>query len=69
MVVDIESAQSLQGVYVMLSRVRSLSRLAVLWPFSLHRILSRLFQELQNELDRLDRLDVETKEMYKWTWP
>ena len=66
-VVDIESAQSLQGVYVMLSRVRSLGGLAVLRPFSSHKILSRLSQELRDELDRLDRLDVKTMEMYERT--
>ena len=64
-VVDIESAQSLQGVYVMLSRVRSLSGLAVLRPFASHKILSRLSQELRDELDRLDTLDIQTKQKYE----
>ena len=60
-VVDPSSAFSLQGVYVMLSRVRSLSGLAILRPFTENKLNQRLSQELRDELRRLDCLDKETK--------
>ena len=55
-IVDLSSASSLQGIYVMLSRVRSMKGLAILRPFSDRKILQRLSQELREELTRLDCL-------------
>ena len=63
-VVDPLTAQSLQGLYVMLSRVRSLDGLTVLRPFRRQKIYQRLQQELREELERLEHLDHETKTRY-----
>ena len=60
-IVDIESAHSLQGVYVMLSRVRTLDGLLVLRPFVASRVCRRLSQELREELERIDRLSEATR--------
>ena len=60
-IVDPESASSLQGVYVMLSRVRSLTGLAVLRPFRVSKVIQRLSQELRTELRRLEYLDHQTQ--------
>ncbi|KAI0359119.1 hypothetical protein OH77DRAFT_1371632, partial [Trametes cingulata] len=53
----IESALSLQGIYVMLSRVRTLNGLLILRPFSVAKLNSRLSQELREEFARIDYLD------------
>ena len=63
-IVDPESAASLQGVYVMLSRVRALEGLHILRPFKVIKIEQRLSQELRNELSRLDDLDAETRRKF-----
>ncbi|KAJ3001277.1 hypothetical protein NUW54_g6534 [Trametes sanguinea] len=55
-ILDIESAFTLQGVYVMLSRVQSLQGVLILRPFSLVKLYSRLSQELRAELGRIDKL-------------
>ena len=60
-VVDPSSAFSLQGVYVMLSRVRSMSGLAILRPFAENKLTQRLSQEMRDELNRLERLAEQTK--------
>ena len=60
-IVDPSSAFSLQGVYVMLSRVRSMSGLAVLRPFPESKLTQRLSQELRNELLRLEVLAEQTE--------
>ena len=59
-IVDPSSASSLQGVYVMLSRLRSMSGLAILRPFPESKLDQRLSQELRDELRRLDGLDQDT---------
>ncbi|OSC96122.1 hypothetical protein PYCCODRAFT_1379688, partial [Trametes coccinea BRFM310] len=64
-IVDIESARTLQGVYVMLSRVRTSRGLLILRPFSTSKLCSRLSQELRDELARIDRLDDITKARYE----
>ncbi|EIW51418.1 uncharacterized protein TRAVEDRAFT_101717, partial [Trametes versicolor FP-101664 SS1] len=56
----IASAQSLQGVYVMLSRVRSLDGLVIFRPFSPEKITVRASEELRTELARLRQLDEDT---------
>ncbi|KAJ8473524.1 hypothetical protein ONZ51_g7821 [Trametes cubensis] len=64
-VVDIASANSLQGVYVMLSRVRSLSGLLILRAFTPNKVCSRLSQELRDELARIDGLAEDTRRRYE----
>lgn len=63
-IVDLDSAQSLQGVYVMLSRVRSLKGLAILQPFAPKKLTGRLSQELRDELRRLDTINLETSRWF-----
>jgi hypothetical protein len=52
-IVDIASARSLQGVYVMLSRVKSLDGLAILRWFPPEKVNQRLSEEMRNEFRRL----------------
>ncbi|PPQ80410.1 hypothetical protein CVT26_004432 [Gymnopilus dilepis] len=54
-IVDLVSAKG-QGAYVMLSRVTSLSGVAILRWFPPAKIFSRLSNELRNEIDRLQCL-------------
>ena len=61
--VDLQSARG-QGVYVMLSRVKSLSGLLILRDFSASRLYQRPSEELRNELMRLDNLDEITSSIY-----
>lgn len=55
------SASTIQGVYVMLSRVRALSGVAILRPFKPSKIEQRLSEELRDELQRLNDLDELTR--------
>ncbi len=55
-IVDLDSAMSLQGVYVMLSRVKTLDGLLILRGFSPAKICGRLSQEMRDELSRIDHL-------------
>lgn len=64
-IIDPASAASLQGIYVMLSRVRELKGVAILRPFCARKIDQRLSQELRTEIRRLDVLDVETRNREK----
>ena len=64
-IADPTSASSLQGVYVMLSRVRRMSGLAILRPFPEKKVTQRLSQELRAELLRLDELDRTTTHAYE----
>ena len=64
-IVDPTSASSLQGIYVMLSRLRNMSGLAILRPFSETKITQRLSQELRTELLRLDVLAKETEQHHE----
>jgi Helitron helicase-like domain at N-terminus/PIF1-like helicase len=63
-IVDIRSARSLQGVYVMLSRVKRLKGLAILRWFPSSKICQRLSEELREEFDRVDDLNNSTKIWY-----
>ncbi len=63
-IVDPDSALSLQGVYVMLSRVRTLEGLAILRPFRPAKTEARLSEELRIEFSRLEKLDAETRVSY-----
>lgn len=59
-IVDLDSAMSLQGVYVMLSRVKTLNGLLILRGFSSSKLCGRMSQELRDELARIDRLSEHT---------
>ncbi len=52
---------SIQGLYVMLSRVRTLDGLIILRPFSVAKLCNRLSQEMRDEFTRIDRLDEATR--------
>jgi hypothetical protein len=64
-IVDLKSARSLQGLYVMLSRVKSLAGDALLGEFPPHLLEQRLSQELRDEFHRLEELDTQTLEAYR----
>jgi len=57
--VDLFTARG-QSAYVMLSRVRTLSGLAILRPFPESKITAKLSEELSAEITRLDRLNSAT---------
>ncbi|KAF5309577.1 hypothetical protein D9619_012398 [Psilocybe cf. subviscida] len=62
-IVDLYTARG-QGIYVMLSRVKSLSGLAILRWFPPNKVFSRLPEELRDELDRIRILtDVNNSQM------
>lgn len=63
-IVDLKSARSLQGIYVMLSRVKSLDGLAVLGEFPRTLLEQNLSEELRTEFARLTALDRETQSAY-----
>lgn len=63
-IVDPASTQTLQGLYVMLSRVRNISGLGILRPFRPTKVYQRLSQELREELARLEKLDSNTTLSY-----
>ena len=63
-IVDPKSASSLQGVYVMLSRLKNMNGLALLRPFPTNKINQRISQELREELRRLEILNEATLKAY-----
>lgn len=64
-IVDLRGARSIQSQYVMLSRVKTLSGLAILRPFEPNKLHERLSQEFRNEFQRLDRVDLATTVWYQ----
>lgn len=62
-IVDLSTARG-QGVYVMLSRVKSLEGLAILRWFPSTKVFQRLPEDMRRELDRIDFLDKATLEAY-----
>ena len=56
-IVDLNDARSLQNVYVMLSRCRTLKNLAILQPFSFKKIYNHLSEEFRREFYRLEAMD------------
>ena len=64
-IVDLHSARSLQGAYVMLSRVRTLDGLMILRPFSPSKLCGNLSQELRDEFERLQLLTSDTQRLYE----
>lgn len=63
-ILDLASAGSLQGAYVMLSRVKELEGVAILQWFPPRKIDQRLSEEMRDELQRLQNLHVATMEDY-----
>lgn len=63
-IVDPDSAMSMQGAYVMLSRVRTLAGLAVLHPFRPIKIEDRIPEDLRTELARLEIEDGNTRRAF-----
>lgn len=63
-IVDIAGCKSLQSLYVMLSRVKTLDGLAVLRWFPPGKITQRLTHEFRSEFDRIDRLARATRESF-----
>lgn len=59
-IVDLDSARSTQGAYVMLSRVRSLDGVAILRPFRASKIETDLSEEVRREFARLQRYHNDT---------
>lgn len=62
-IVDLATARG-QGVYVMLSRVKTLDGVAILRWFPSTKIYQRLSEDMRNELARVDFMDRVTKEAY-----
>lgn len=62
-IVDLYTARG-QGVYVMLSRARSLQGIAILRWFPSTKVFQRISEDLRNELDRIERLDDATAMSY-----
>ncbi len=59
-IVDLDSCFSIQGAYVMLSRVRTSDGLAILRPFKARKVEAEISEELRDEFARLERLDEAT---------
>lgn len=64
-VVDPASARTLQGVYVMLSRVKSLNGLAILRWFPEGKVYQRMSEEMREEFSRIEVLHDITKKVYE----
>jgi hypothetical protein len=64
-IVDLTHCYSLQSAYVMPSRVRSLTGLAILRPFDPRKINQRLPEEFRNKFARLNILNVHTLTEYQ----
>lgn len=64
-IVDITSARSSQGIYVMLSRVTNLEGLLILRPFLTSKFPEDVRRDYKDELRRIDELDALTKERYE----
>ncbi|KAJ3517880.1 hypothetical protein NMY22_g13870 [Coprinellus aureogranulatus] len=62
-IIDITSSRG-QGIYVMLSRVKSLDGLLILRWFPDSKIIQRMSGELRDELCRLEALDERTEALY-----
>lgn len=63
-IVDLATARG-QGVYVMLSRVKTLEGLIVLRWFPNSKIVQRMSAELRDEIKRLNEIDQRTKTMFE----
>ena len=63
-IVDLVGCKMTQSLYVMLSRVKSLEGLTVLYPFQAAQISRPLSHEYRVELDHLKNLSVTTEQRY-----
>ncbi len=59
-IIDLQSALSIQGAYVMLSRVRTIEGVAILRPFKALKVEERLKEELRTQLTDLEDLSLHT---------
>jgi hypothetical protein len=59
-IVDLQGCSGSESPYVMVSRVTSLSGLAILRPFTFAKISCRLSEDTRRELDRLQTLRLKT---------
>ncbi len=59
-IVDLEGCHGTESPYVMLSRVKSLDGLRILWPFSIRKIQCRQSEDARRELQRLNFLQLLT---------
>ena len=64
-VVDLASASSMQSVYVMISRVKTMEGLAVLRWFNPGKIYQRHPQDLRDEFVRIESMNKNTLSMYE----
>ena len=64
-IVDLASASSLQSIYVMLSRVKTLEGIAILRWFNPNKLYQRHPQDLRDEFVRIAELDEITRNMYE----
>ncbi len=64
-IVDLDSCFSLQGAYVMLSRVRTSDGLAILRPFKPRKVEAELSAELREEFSSLQELDDATASTWR----
>ncbi|KAF5311183.1 hypothetical protein D9611_012999 [Ephemerocybe angulata] len=67
-IIDIASSQG-QGVYVMLSRVKTLRGLLILRWFSQNKILQEMTGELREEVDRLSSLNLDSAQRFYESHP
>ena len=56
-IIDIQSAGRSQGIYVMLSRVKSLQGLLILRPFEATKFPKDVSRDYKEELQRIDKMD------------
>ncbi|KAF8328582.1 uncharacterized protein EI90DRAFT_2883210, partial [Cantharellus anzutake] len=59
-IIDLESARSIQSAYVMLSRATALENLLILRPFNSRCIICHMNGDLRKELSRLQLLECDT---------
>ncbi|KAF8321872.1 uncharacterized protein EI90DRAFT_2938265 [Cantharellus anzutake] len=59
-IIDLESARSIQSAYVMISRATALENLLILRPFSAKRVMGHMCGDLRAELCRLEQLECDT---------
>ena len=64
-IIDLQSARTLQGMYVMLSRVKGLKKVAILRRFSPRLLMERLKPHFRDELARLAALHESTRIRYE----
>ena len=64
-ILDLKSVKSVQGAYVMLSRVKNVRGMAILRPFRQGKVFRTLAGEVREELARLDSLNRYTADWHQ----